>query len=91
MEEKKTTLKVHTVNIYSREVANITGVQEILSSTEREVIAKLGEMFMVITGTNLTVTKLIPDDELLSVKGQIDGIKYEGRITKKSFISRVFK
>lgn len=81
----------HTLNISNRDKIEITGATEVVSSTEKEIIAKLSDSFIFVFGTELRVSKLSPEDTLLIASGNISGIKYENRLTKKSFFGKVFK
>ena len=89
--ENKLENKIHSLSILNRERIEATTVQEVISSTDKEVIAKLEDNFLYITGTGLTIVKLIPSDCLLTVKGKIEGIKYVDKLNKKSFLGKVFK
>ena len=91
MVEQKVELRQTCVNIYNREKLEITGVVEVLSSSEKEIFAKLGDSIAHITGNKMKITKLIPDEMLLVVSGSIDGVVYESKQTKKSFLKKVFK
>ena len=91
MENIKSEIKLHTANIYNREKIDIVGVVEVLSSTETEVIAMVCDYMMQIYGSGLRVSKLDPEEKLLTICGKIDGIKYEKKINKKSFLGKVFK
>ncbi|MBP3581681.1 MAG: YabP/YqfC family sporulation protein [Clostridia bacterium] len=82
---------VHQVSIFDRKKMDIVGAVEVLSSTEKEVHIKLQDGFMKITGERLTIQKLIPNEFLLSLSGEIGGIGYSSRLTKKSFFKKVFK
>lgn len=84
-------LKNQYVNIFNREKIEINGVIEVLSSTEKEVIAKLEDSYLQIIGEHLKITKLIPDNKLLSVGGLINGLSYMTKNTKKTFLKKVFK
>ncbi len=88
---EKSLAKSHLVNIYNREKMDITGVTEVISSTEKEIFARLQNVVMTIQGSDLRVVKLIPEEELLSVTGKIDALRYDTKINKKSFMSKVFK
>ena len=89
--ENKNENKIHTVSILNRERIEVNTVQEVISSTEKEVIAKLEDNYLYINGKGLTIIKLIPSECVLSVKGKIDGIKYVDKLNKKSFLGKVFK
>ena len=62
-----------------------------MSSTDKEIIAKLQDSFIFVTGTNLSILKLVPEEMLLVASGTILGVRYENRLTKKSFLKKVFK
>ena len=90
-ENLKSEIKVHTASIYNREKLEIVGVNQVISSTPTEVLANVCDYMMQIFGNGLTVTKLDPDKKFMSVSGKIDGLKYDKKITKKSFFGKVFK
>ena len=91
MENVKSEIKLHTANIYNREKIEIVGVVEILSSSENQVIAKVCDYITEIYGSGLKVSKLDPEEKLLTICGKIDGLKYEKKLNKKSFLGKVFK
>ena len=91
MEKDNVVMKPETVNVFNRERVDLVGVIEVLSSTEAEVHAKLENSLLQITGKDLRVVKLVPEERFLSVSGRIDGMAYYSRQTKKSFLSKVFK
>ena len=82
---------VHQVSIFDRKKMDIVGAEEVLSSTDKEVHIKLHDGYMKIVGERLTIQKLIPTELLLSLSGEIGGISYSARLTKKSFFKKVFK
>ena len=81
----------HLVNIINREKIEVQGASEVMSSTDKEIIAKLQDSFIFVTGTNLSILKLVPEEMLLVASGTISGVRYENRLTKKSFLKKVFK
>ena len=81
----------HFVNIINREKIEVQGASEVMSSTDKEIIAKLQDSFIFVTGTNLSILKLVPEEMLLVASGTISGVRYENRLTKKSFLKKVFK
>lgn len=87
----KTVKKSHTVNIFNKEKIEIVGATEVLSSTEKEIIAKIQDFSIIISGVNLSISKLVPEEELLVATGNIFGLKYESKLSKKSFLKKVFK
>ena len=87
----KSITKNHSVNIQNRDKIEVLGAIEVLSSTDKEIIAKLQENYVVIYGSGLSITKLVPEETLLLASGNIIGLKYENKLTKKSFFGKVFK
>lgn len=83
--------KNHKVIVDGRDKIEVTGAVEVLSSTEKEIVAKLQDSFIFILGTGLSITKLAPEETILCASGNISGLKYENRLTKKSFLKKVFK
>ena len=81
----------HSVNILNKEKIEIVGASEVMSSTDKEIIAKLQDAYIFVNGTNLSISKLVPEETLLVASGNISGLKYENRLTKKSFLKKVFK
>lgn len=67
----------HTVQMERRRHAAITGVTDVCSFHESEIVLKVDTGLMVLTGENLHIGKLLLDDGKLDVDGQIDGIVYE--------------
>lgn len=67
----------HTVQMERRRHAAITGVTDVCSFHENEIVLKVDTGLMVLTGESLHIGKLLLDDGKLDVDGQIDGIVYE--------------
>ena len=90
-EKSKTLFEPKIINIFDRQKIEIVGVKEIISSTEKEVYVKLLDGFMHIVGSGLTISKLAPEEEFLSVSGQVNGLNFISKMTKKSLFGKVFK
>ena len=88
MEEKN---KIQYVNILNRERIDISGVLEVISSTDKEIYVRLDDSVGVVVGEKMTITKLVPEDKLLSVSGKIVGVSFQNKLQKKTFLKRVFK
>ena len=81
----------HNLCIYGRERIEVGDVQEILSSTDKEIYVKLSAEVLQILGDNMKINKLVPDEKILSVNGKINGVNYISKLVKKSFFKKVFK
>ena len=87
----KASFEPKLISIFDRQKIEVMGVHEIISSTEKEIYIKLSNGIMVILGEGLTILKLVPEEELLSVSGQINGVNFQSKMTKKSLFGKVFK
>ena len=90
-EKQRQILSPKVINIFDRQKIEVQGALEIISSTEREIYIKLANGIMVISGENLTILKLLPEEETLIVTGQIDGVNFKSKLAKKSIFGKVFK
>lgn len=88
MEENK---QAHSLSLLSREKLEISGVIEVLSSTEKEVVIKLSDAFLHVFGDGLKIVKLSPEDGFAVCKGRVNGLQYENKLAKKTLLGRVFK
>lgn len=70
-------LSNHSIQMDRRSHAAITGVLDVSSFHENEIILKVDSGVMVITGENLHIGKLLLDDGKLDVEGHIDSVSYE--------------
>lgn len=81
--------RAHTVQMERRRHAAITGVMDVCSFHETEIVLKVDTGLMVLTGENLHIGKLLLDDGKLDVEGQIDGIVYERpKLAKRGLLFR---
>lgn len=71
------TIYPHTFHMEKRRHAQITGVTDVSSFHETEIILKIDNATMVITGENLHIGKLLLEDGRLDVDGVIDSVIYE--------------
>lgn len=67
----------HTLAIDRRRHASITGVTDVCSFHETEVVLKIDSGIMVIVGQNLHIAKLLLEDGRLDIDGQMDSVVYE--------------
>lgn len=81
----------HNVMIDNNKKAVITGVIEVISSTEKAVVAKTHEHTFQIVGDNLRVSKLVLEEKLLHVEGDIVKLEYSKTMQKKNLLKRLFK
>ena len=70
-------LSNHSIQMERRSRASISGVLDVSSFHENEIILKVDSGLMVITGDGLHIGKLLLDDGKLDVEGHIDSVVYE--------------
>ena len=64
-------------DVNQRKHAVITGVNDVCSFHENEIVLKVDTGVMVITGEGLHVGKLVLEEGRLDVEGHLDGFHYE--------------
>lgn len=67
----------HTVQMDRRKNVVITGVTDVSSFHETEIILRTDDALMVINGQNLHVGKLLLEDGKIDITGLIESISYE--------------
>ena len=72
-----TVRSAHTLAIDRRRRASVTGVTDVCSFHETEVVLKIDTGVMILTGDGLHVAKLLLEEGRLEVDGHIDGVIYE--------------
>ena len=80
----------HSVVIDNNKRAVVTGVIEVISSTDKAVVAKTDSVVFELLGANLRVSKLDLAEKVCHVEGEIYKLEYN-RNSGKSFFKRLFK
>lgn len=78
---------VHRVTMDQRRHVIITGVNDVCSFHETEIVLKVDTGMMVIAGEGLHVGKLVLEEGRLDVEGRVDGLHYE----QPHSVSRLFR
>lgn len=82
----------HTITIDKRERLSASGVTDVLSFDEENIVAQTDKGILVIHGRNLHISNLNPDKGELSAEGIITSLSYEEESMGKSgFWGRLFK
>ena len=88
---EKPTEGVHTLSLISRTHAELSGVTEVLSFDENQVVMDTALGLLTVEGEQLHVEKLSLDIGELTLEGTVDSLQYSrGGQKKGSFWSRVF-
>lgn len=77
-----------TLTLTNRENLSLSGITEILSSSETEISAKLNQDKILIQGANLRITKLDVTTGIIETTGTVNSIKFN---SNKNIFKKVFK
>lgn len=95
MMEEKQIQRAHKVTIDGRKTGTISGVSDVLSFDENEVLLETGLGTLQIKGKELHVNRLTLEKGEIDISGRIDSMVYsENGHTKKqgeSLLGRLFK
>ena len=85
--------RVHAVELCNRENAAFTGVADVESFNEEEIVLLTDLGIIVLAGEGLHIVKLNLDDGVLEAEGRILALEYadEPKMGKKGFLSGLFK
>ncbi|MCI8923519.1 MAG: sporulation protein YabP [Lachnospiraceae bacterium] len=89
------TKRAHKLILNNRRTCNLTGVNDVLSFDEKEIILETEQGMLMIKGNDLHVNRLTLDKGEVDVDGRIDSFTYseQSGVAGKgeSFLSRLFK
>lgn len=85
----------HRLNLMDRESMTVTGVKDVMSFDETEVLLETGMGMLTIRGSGLHVNRLTLEKGEVDVAGKIDSLTYADVGTYKrqgeSLLSRLFR
>ncbi len=82
----------HNLILENRESLGISGVSEIMSFDEKEVVLKTNAGKLTILGSDMKMSKLSVESGDVSVYGNIRSIAYsDSGIDKENFFKKIFK
>ena len=85
----------HRLNLMDRESMTVTGVKDVMSFDESEVLLETGMGMLTIRGSGLHVNRLTLEKGEVDVAGKIDSLTYADVGTYKrqgeSLLSRLFR
>ncbi len=86
-------MRTHCIHLDSRRNLSVTGVNDVGSFNEREVVLFTEEGGLTIDGTGLHITKLNLEDGQVVIEGEICAMEYDDVRPQErgSFFSRVFR
>ena len=82
----------HSLMIDRREKLSVSGVLDVSSFNEQEIVTETSMGALIIRGDALHVEKLSVDSGDVTITGRIDSLEYEdGAPASEGFFSRLFR
>ena len=81
----------HHLILEGREQLSVSGVEEVESFDENQIVMYTTKGTLVVRGENLHIEKLSLDGGDLKVEGTIDSLTYEAAAPKGGFLSRLLR
>ncbi len=92
IEEKgKNSAMPHNIIMENREKLSVSGVEEVESFDDRQIILRTSKGNLILRGSDLHIAKLTLDSGELSVTGLIAELGYEETAPSGSLWARLFK
>lgn len=95
MEDTTLNKRTHKIIVNNRKACNLTGVSDVLSFDESEIILETDQGMLMMKGKELHVNRLMLDKGEVDIDGRIDSITYSEQNTKSdradSLLGRLFK
>ena len=92
--EERTRIRDHACRLENRNAASLTGVREVVSFDENQVVMDTDMGLLTIKGKDLHVSRLTVEKGELEVEGQVDSLAYSSneayRKTGQSILARLF-
>ena len=85
-------VKPHLLTLDARSKLSISGVEEVESFDEREIVMRTVAGGLVVTGEGLSVSRLSVESGDVSVSGRVDSLRYEDPSEEhRSLFSKLFR
>lgn len=86
-------MRSHCVHMDGRELLSVTGVTDVISFNETEILLVTEAGGMSVSGDSLHIKKLDLEGGCISVEGSVDALEYEEPAPEKrgSLLSRIFR
>lgn len=88
--ETMQTQSSHTLHLEANRLT-VTAVKEVLSATDKTILAKLSDRQIVVNGRDLRVHKLNLEQALLEIDGHVESFRYQASTGGKGFLKRILK
>lgn len=70
---------------------SVTGVLDVPTFTDKNIVVKLADETLHVSGQGLSVKNLDVESGKLQIEGRVDAIKYVAKSTPGSFAKRIFR
>jgi sporulation protein YabP len=90
-ERKKLSGKPHNIILEDRTRLSVSGVEDVDSFDDRQVVIRTSRGTLILRGSELTIDKLSLDTGELSVTGLVSELGYEDAFAGGNLWSRLFK
>ncbi len=87
-ENSRTTLREHSVSIVGREKMTVTGVGEVISFDENNVVMETAAGALTLDGAGMNITRLDLENGTVCVEGQLVGMYYIEQRGKRRLFGR---
>ncbi|NLZ25282.1 MAG: sporulation protein YabP [Clostridiales bacterium] len=91
MEEKKPAFKIHNLKIENRKSFSMTGVKNVESFSDKNLIVEVNDERLIIEGEGINITNLDLESGSLAADGKINALKYASKKSAASFFKSIFK
>lgn len=95
MEEKISSGRLHRLVLSDRHTGSVTGVNDVVSFDENEIVLDTDMGLLTVRGKELHVKRLTLEKGELDLEGQVDSLNYSSNAALKrsgdSFLNRLFK
>ena len=71
-----TPAKPHMLTIHDRKSAQLTGVREVLSFDEKQLLLRTEQGDLAVSGEGIHITALLLDEGRLTFEGRVDALSY---------------
>ena len=92
--EERSGIRAHACSLENRNAASLTGVREVVSFDENQVVMDTDMGLLTIKGKDLHVSRLTVEKGEMEVEGQIDSLTYSSneayRKAGQSILARLF-
>lgn len=82
------TSKPECLTLENRKNLTLLGVEEVISSSEKELIIRIGDCRLSIGGNNISISRLDTESGELEASGEFNEFVYDKKV---GFLKRIFK